>query len=191
MEGRHGADLALAGVEGEPAPARLGDAVLDAEQRLRRRAAETDKDVGIGKFDLAQDEAAGRFAIPAASACDFPAAARARCWRCRPMCGRGRSPPACGRAICRSGRRTAGLRCLRRGRALRRRTSPVPSGCRRRRQVAWRSPSGRSRRICREWRAARRAFLRFLPPRAPPSRPRRGRVGRGRPRGFGLECRRR
>ena len=32
---RHGADFALSGIEGEPAPARLGDAFLDAEQRLR------------------------------------------------------------------------------------------------------------------------------------------------------------
>ena len=47
-------------------------------------------------------------------------------------CGRARSPPACGRAICRNGRRTAGPRCPRRGRALRRRTSPALSGCRRR-----------------------------------------------------------
>ena len=45
MKGRHGADFAFSGVEGEPAPARLGDAFLDAEQRLRRRAAEADQNV--------------------------------------------------------------------------------------------------------------------------------------------------
>ena len=43
-------------------------------------------------------------------------------------CGRARSPPACGRAVCRSGRRRAGPRCPRRGRALRRRTSRAPCG---------------------------------------------------------------
>ncbi len=32
---RHGADFSFSGIEGEPAPARLGDAFLDAEQRLR------------------------------------------------------------------------------------------------------------------------------------------------------------
>ena len=56
VKGRHGADLARAGVEGEPAPARLGDAFLDAKQRLRRWAAETDENVGIGKFDLPLNE---------------------------------------------------------------------------------------------------------------------------------------
>ena len=56
MKSRHGADLALAGVEGKPAPARLGDAFLDAEQGLRRWAAEADENVGIGKLDLPQNE---------------------------------------------------------------------------------------------------------------------------------------
>ena len=56
MKGRHGADFALSGVEGEPASADTGDAFFDAEQRLRRRPAETDQDVGIGKLDLAQHE---------------------------------------------------------------------------------------------------------------------------------------
>ena len=56
MESRQCADLPLAGLEIEPASARLGDALLDAEQRLRRRSAEADQDIGIGELDLAQDE---------------------------------------------------------------------------------------------------------------------------------------
>src|SRR5258708_35258894 len=36
VESRHGADFAPPGVKGVPAPARTFDAVLDAEQRLRR-----------------------------------------------------------------------------------------------------------------------------------------------------------
>ncbi len=56
MERRHGADFAFAGVERVPAPARLGDAFLDAEQGLRRWAAEADENVGIDEFDLAPDE---------------------------------------------------------------------------------------------------------------------------------------
>ena len=54
MERWHRADFALAGFKGEPAPARFGDAFLDAEKRLRRRAAEANQDVGIGKLDLPQ-----------------------------------------------------------------------------------------------------------------------------------------
>src|SRR6185312_15965135 len=53
---RHGADVTLAGVEREPAPAGLGDAVARAEQRLRRRVAHADQNVGIDELDLAQDE---------------------------------------------------------------------------------------------------------------------------------------
>ena len=56
MKSRHGADLALAGIEGKPASARLGDAFLDAEQRLRGWAAETHENVGIGELDLPQNE---------------------------------------------------------------------------------------------------------------------------------------
>jgi len=47
------------------------------------------------------------------------AGARGSRWRCKRWCGRARSPPSCGRAAARSGRRTAGPRCPRRGRALR------------------------------------------------------------------------
>src|SRR5262249_32581148 len=56
MQRRHRADLARAGVKGEPAPARLEDAVLAVEQRLGRRIAEADQDVGVGELDLAQRE---------------------------------------------------------------------------------------------------------------------------------------
>src|SRR5262249_18089226 len=56
MESRHGANFALAGVETEPASARLGDAVLYAEQRLCRRSAEANQDVGIGGLDLTLDK---------------------------------------------------------------------------------------------------------------------------------------
>ena len=66
------------------------------------------------------------------------------------MCDRARSPPACGRAACPSGRRTAGPRCPRRGPAPRPRTSPAPADCRRRTRAGWRwlrraQPSKRSR----------------------------------------------
>ena len=56
MEGWHCANLTLARVKREPAAPRFGDAIFNAEQGLRRRAAEADKDVRIGKFDLAQDK---------------------------------------------------------------------------------------------------------------------------------------
>src|SRR5262249_18027094 len=50
------ADFARAGVKHVPASARLTDPVLDAEERLRGGAAETNQDIGIGELDLAQDE---------------------------------------------------------------------------------------------------------------------------------------
>src|SRR5215472_13447199 len=56
MQRRHRADLARAGVKGEPTPARLEDAVLAVEQRLGRRIAEADQYVGVSEFDLAQRE---------------------------------------------------------------------------------------------------------------------------------------
>src|SRR6266853_1407736 len=56
MQRRYRADLARAGVKREPTPAGLDDTVFAVEQRLRRRIAETDQDVGIGEFDLAQRE---------------------------------------------------------------------------------------------------------------------------------------
>src|SRR5262249_60866571 len=56
VEGRDGPDLAGAGVIGVPAAARPADAFLDAEQRLCRRTAEADQDVGVGELDLAQRE---------------------------------------------------------------------------------------------------------------------------------------
>src|SRR6266567_3175582 len=56
MQRRHRADLAGAGVKGEPAPARLEDTVLAVEQRLGRRIAEADQYVGVGELDLAQRE---------------------------------------------------------------------------------------------------------------------------------------
>jgi transporter family protein len=56
MERRHGADFALACFKGEPSSPCFGDAFFDAEQRLCRRAAEADQYVGVGKFDLPQDE---------------------------------------------------------------------------------------------------------------------------------------
>ena len=51
---------------------------------------------------------------------------------------------------------------------------PWPADCRRRTRVAWRSPSARSRRSRRGWRAALRGCWRFWPPRAPPWRRRPG-----------------
>ena len=91
------------------------------------------------------------------------------------MCGRGRSPPACGRAICRSGRRRAGPRCPRRGPALRRRTSAAPVGL----------PSAKTSCVAVALQRAALEFVehcaqlversaRFLPPRAPPWPPHRG-----------------
>ena len=62
--------------------------------------AEADQHVGIDELDLALDERQADLRSPAASACGCRAAATARCWRCRPWCGRARSPPACGRATC-------------------------------------------------------------------------------------------
>src|SRR5262245_21883370 len=56
MERRDRADLARSGVEIEPAPARTFDALLAAEQRLRRRPAEAHEKVRIGELDLAQRE---------------------------------------------------------------------------------------------------------------------------------------
>src|SRR5512136_2606021 len=56
MESWHGANLALAGVKSEPAAPRFGDAFFNAEQGLRRRAAEANEDIWVGKFDLAQDK---------------------------------------------------------------------------------------------------------------------------------------
>src|SRR5689334_21260023 len=43
-------------MEREPAAACPRNTFLDAEQRLRGRTTKTDKDIGIGKLDLAQDE---------------------------------------------------------------------------------------------------------------------------------------
>src|SRR5580698_10400328 len=51
MERGHRADFAGARVIGEPAPARTRNAFLDAEQGLRRRAAEAHQNIGIGEFD--------------------------------------------------------------------------------------------------------------------------------------------
>ena len=56
MERRHRPDLALARVEGEPAPPRFGDPFLDAKQSLRGWASQTHQDVGIREFDLTLDE---------------------------------------------------------------------------------------------------------------------------------------
>ena len=180
MEGRHRADLARAGVEREPAAARLGDAVLGRQQRLGRRIAQADQHVGIGELDLALDERQA----------DRGFLRRRRAVAGRPprhdvgdvdaMCGRARSPPACGRAACRSGRRTAGPRCPRRGPAPRPRTSRAPADCRRRTRAAWRSLAARSPRSARGWRAAHRGSPRSWRPRAPPSRRRPGRRRRAR-----------
>ena len=167
MERRHGADFALACFKGEPSSPCFGDAFFDAEQRLRRRAAEADQYVGVGKFDLPQDERAGRFAIPEGWACDCPADARARCWRCTRSYGLTRSPSACGQAICRIGRRMAGLRCLRHDRELRRQASALLQDCRRRTRAGSPWVSARSLQNWREWCAAHRVSLRFLPPNAP------------------------
>ncbi len=56
MQRGGGADFTAAGVEREPAPARLEDSVAAAEQRLRRWPAETDQHVRIDQLDLAQRE---------------------------------------------------------------------------------------------------------------------------------------
>src|SRR6516164_7014272 len=56
MERRQCADFAPPGVVGKPAAARTRNAVLDPKQRLHRRAAETDKEIGIGELDLTADE---------------------------------------------------------------------------------------------------------------------------------------
>ena len=56
MQRRYRADLARAGVKWEPPPAGLDDTFFAVEQRLSRRIAETDQDVGISEFDLAQCE---------------------------------------------------------------------------------------------------------------------------------------
>src|SRR6476661_711741 len=56
VERRHGADFAFACIKGEPASPRFGDAVLDAEQRLRGWPAEANQDVRIGKFDLPENK---------------------------------------------------------------------------------------------------------------------------------------
>jgi hypothetical protein len=56
VEGGERLDLARAGVELEPAAARLGDAFGNTEQRLRRRPAQAHQQVGIGELDLAADE---------------------------------------------------------------------------------------------------------------------------------------
>src|SRR5436309_517441 len=56
MQRRYRADLARAGVKWKPPPAGLDDTVFAVEQRLSRRIAETDQDVGISEFDLAQCE---------------------------------------------------------------------------------------------------------------------------------------
>ena len=56
MQGRQSADLAAPDPIGIEAAAGLQDAVLGAGDRLRRRAAEADDQVGIGELDLALDE---------------------------------------------------------------------------------------------------------------------------------------
>src|SRR6478735_11339503 len=56
MERWHGADLPLARVKIKPATACFRDAIFNAEQSLRRRSAEADKDVRIRKFDLSEYE---------------------------------------------------------------------------------------------------------------------------------------
>src|SRR5829696_385570 len=56
MEGRDRANLARAGMKGEPLAARALDAVFEAEERLRRRSAQADEYVGIGELDLTQRE---------------------------------------------------------------------------------------------------------------------------------------
>src|SRR5262249_16638420 len=56
MQRRYRADLARAGLKRKPTPTGLEDTVFAVEQRLRRRAAETDQDVRVGKFDLTQRE---------------------------------------------------------------------------------------------------------------------------------------
>ena len=56
VEGRQRADLTAAGVERIPAPAGARNAVLDAEQRLHRRAAEAEQKVRVGELNLAADE---------------------------------------------------------------------------------------------------------------------------------------
>src|SRR5215470_1182190 len=50
------ANFAPPGVVGKPATARTRDPVLDAKQRLHRRTAKTDQNLGIGEFDLAPYE---------------------------------------------------------------------------------------------------------------------------------------
>ena len=139
---------------GEPAPARLADAIRDAEQGLRRRLAEADQNVGIGKLDLPLDERQADLRSRAASACGFPAAATARCWRYRRRCGRSRS-----RASIRSSnlpdRPTKGqaLDVLVRPGASPTNISARFAGCRRRRRAAWRSCAARSPRSRSGWRA--------------------------------------
>ncbi len=52
MERWHRADLALACFKCEPPTSGFCDAFFDAEKCLRRRAAEANQDVRIGKLDL-------------------------------------------------------------------------------------------------------------------------------------------
>ena len=52
MECRHGADFAFARVEGEPAAARLGNRIVDAEQSLHRGLAKAHKKVRLDELRL-------------------------------------------------------------------------------------------------------------------------------------------
>src|SRR3982751_4200284 len=56
VERWQGADFACAGMKRKPAPASLENSILHVEQRLRRRVPQTHQDIGIGEFDLAQNE---------------------------------------------------------------------------------------------------------------------------------------
>ena len=69
MERWHRADLALACFKCEPPTSGFCDAFFDAEKCLRRRAAEANQDVRIGKLDLPHYERQTDLPIPVASAC--------------------------------------------------------------------------------------------------------------------------
>ena len=83
-------------------------------------------------------------------------------WRYRPLLGRGRSRPSCGRAAGRSGRRRAGLRCPLRGPGA----SPTNITARLRiavgeHQLLRASRAARSPRTLPAWRAGHRGSWRF------------------------------
>ena len=178
MEGRDGADLARAGMEVEPAPARALDAFLDAEQRLRRRAAEADQHVRIGELDLALDERQADLALlrrrravagraPRNDVGDVGAAAvepDRRHHQVEQLAG----APDEGQAF----------EVLLASRRLADEHHAAPADCRPRTPAAWRSCAARSLRTSAGCRAAHPGSRRCARPRAPPSRRLRARPAR-------------